>query len=106
MFTTPPIEGKNMIRGYGMESYTAESVEIFFPLTPRLCLLLFDKTNSEYKNFGLIKQVNQGELDWINTQVIAMAHRTVFTKSNDFKFVRDCVKKHPELKDSDRKRLH
>ena len=102
----PLIEGKNLIRGYGMESYTAESVEIYFPLTPRLCLLLFDKTNSEYKNCGLIRQVNQGELDWINTQVIAMAHRTVFTKSNDFKFVRDCVKKHPELKNPNRRRWH
>ena len=78
-----------------MESYTAESVEIFFPLTPRLCLLLFNKVNSEYKNCGLIRQVNQGELEWINTQVIAMAHRTVFTRSNDFKFVRECVKEHP-----------
>ncbi|HEC41064.1 MAG TPA: DUF4238 domain-containing protein, partial [bacterium] len=102
----PPIEDKNVIRGYGMSSYTAESVEIFFPLTPRLCLLLFDKVNSDYKNIGLIRQVNQGELDWINTQVIAMAHRTIFTKKNDFQFVRDCVKKHPELKDPNRMRLN
>ncbi|KKM82752.1 hypothetical protein LCGC14_1316380 [marine sediment metagenome] len=101
----PPLGSKIIIRGYGLDSYTAESVEIFFPLTPRLCLVLFDKKYSEYKNWGLIRQVNQGELDWINTQVIAMAHRTVFTKNNDFQFVRECIKKHPKLKDPNRMRL-
>ncbi len=39
----PLVEDRNVIRGYGANSYTAEGVEIFFPLTPRLCLLLFDK---------------------------------------------------------------
>ena len=101
----PQPGSKNMIRGYGMDSYTAESVEIFFPLTPRLCLVLFDKYYSDYKNWGLIRQVNQGELDWINTQVIAMAHRTVFTKNNNFQFVRECIKKHPKLKNPNRMRL-
>ncbi len=87
----PPIKGKNLIRGYSMESYTAKGVEIFFPLTPRLCLVLFDKEISDYKKFKLTRWVLQDELDWINTQIIAMAHRTVFTKNNDFQFVRECV---------------
>ena len=101
----PPIKENEMIRGFGMASYTAKGVEIYFPLTPRLCLLLFDKEMSDYRNFGLSKYVNQDELDWINTQIIAMAHRTVFTKSNDFQFVRECIKKFPELKDPNRGRL-
>jgi len=100
-----PIKANEMIRGFGMESYSAEGVEIFFPLTPRLCLLLYDKEKSEYKNCGLERLVNQGELDWINTQVIAMAHRTVFTKNNDFQFIRKCIKEYPELKDTNRSRL-
>lgn len=102
----PPIEGEKMIRGYGSKSYTTSGVEIYFPLTPRLCLVIFDKENSYYKNSALKRRVIQKELDWINTQIIAMAHRTVFTKSNDFQFVRECIIKYPELKDLDRKRIY
>ncbi len=102
----PPIKGEKMIRGYGSKVYTTNGVEIYFPLTPRLCLVIYDKKNSYYKNSALKRRVIQKELDWINTQIIAMAHRTVFTKNNDFQFVRECLIKYPELKDSDRKRLY
>ena len=101
----PKITDKVLIKGYGMESYIAEGVEIFFPLTPRLCLVLFDKEISDYGKFGLMRLVIQDELDWINTQIVAMAHRTVFTKNNDFQFVRECIKKFFELKDPNRMRL-
>jgi hypothetical protein len=101
----PKTTDKLVIRGFGMESYTAEGVEIYFPLTPRLCLVLFDKEASDYRIFGFAKRVVQDELDWINTQNIAMAHRTVFTRKNDFQFVRECVEKYPELKDPNRIRL-
>jgi len=67
---------------------------------------LFDGRVSKYKNFRLTKEVIQEELDWINTQIIAMAHRTVFTKSNDFQFVRKRIKEYPEIKDPNRMRLY
>ncbi len=101
----PPIKANETIRGFGMASYTAKGVEIYFPLTPQLCLILFDKDISDYGNFGLSKYIIQGELDWINTQIVAMAHRMVFAKRNDFQFVRECIKKFPELKDPNRTRL-
>jgi hypothetical protein len=93
------------IKGFGAESYTCKGVEIFFPLTPRLCLVLFDKQRSNYRKSKLTKKVNQGELDWINTQTIAMAHRTVFTENNDFQFVRECLKKYHQLRDPNRNRI-
>lgn len=101
----PPENKKFIIRSFGSELYTSEGVEIYFPLTPRLCLVLFDKTVSDYRKFGLMKEVIQHELDWINTQIIAMAHRTVFAKNNDFQFVCECIQKFPELKDPNRIRL-
>ena len=100
-----PIEGKMVIRGYGGKSYTAEGVEIFLPLSPRLCLVLFDKKKSDYRHFGLSKYIIQDELDWINRQIIAISHRTVFTKNNDFQFVRECIEEYKELKDPNRMRL-
>lgn len=101
----PPIKENEMIRGFGMAAYTARGVEIYFPLTPHFCLVLFDKEVSEYKNFGLKKDVKHDELDWINTQIIAMAHRTIFSQNNDFQFVRECIEKFPELKNLNRIRL-
>ncbi len=101
----PPENKKLAIRGFGRQIYTAEGVEIFLPLTPRLCLVLYDKEKSEYRHFGMSRRVNQSELDFINTQIIAMAYRTVFTKTNDFKFARDCVKEYKDLKDPKRFRL-
>lgn len=101
----PPKNNELIIRGFGNQVYNTEGVEIYFPLTPRLCLVLYDKNKSEYKNFGMVKRVLQGELDFINRQIIAIAHRTVFTRTNDFKFVRDCVKNYKDLKDPNRFRL-
>lgn len=101
----PPIKKNETIRGFGIASYIGKGVEIYFPLTPRLCLVLFDINNSYYMNYPLKRQVIQKELDWINTQIIAMAHRTIFTKNNDFQFVRECINKFPELKDLNRLRL-
>ena len=100
----PIYEGDRLI-GYGSDSYRAEGVEIYFPLTPNLCLILFDKIRSNYKNVPSKKFVIEKELDWINTQVIANSHRTVFTRKNDFQFVKDCLKKYPELKDPNRNRI-
>ncbi|MBA7652305.1 hypothetical protein ES703_60135 [subsurface metagenome] len=106
MVWNPPPSEDGVIQGYGVQSYNADGVEIYFPLTPRLCLVLFDGKVSEYKDFRLTKEVIQEELDWINTQIIAMAHRTVFTKNNDFQFVRKRIKDVPELKDPNRNRLY
>ena len=94
------------IHGYGFKSYNADGVEIYFPLTPKLCLVLFDGNLSDYKQHGFQKEVIQKELNWINTQIIAMAHRTIFSKGNDFQFVRNKIKEFPEFKDPNRNRLY
>ncbi len=101
----PPENKELKIRGFGRQIYTAKGVEIFFPLTPRLCLVFYDKEISEYRHFGMSKRVIQRELDFINTQIIAMAHRTVFTRTNDFKFARKYVKEYKDLKDLNRFRI-
>lgn len=100
-----PIYSGDDIVGYGSASYRAEGVEIFFPLSPKLCLILFDKNKSEYRKVRPERIVKEAELNWINTQIIAMAHRTVFTRTNDFQFVKMCLDKFPELKDPDRNRI-
>ncbi len=100
-----PIYKEKNIIGYGSNSYRATGVEICFPLTPNLCLVLFDKTKSDYRNLPSKRFVIEKELDWINTQIIANSHRTVFTRTNDFQFVKRCLDKYPELRDPDRNRI-
>jgi len=100
-----PIYKGNEIIGFGSVSYRAEGVEIYFPLEPRLCLILYDKKRSEYRKVKPERLVIKGELDWLNTQIIAMAHRTVFTKTNDFQFVKNRLTEYPELKNPNRNRI-
>ncbi len=100
-----PIYSGNTIVGYGSASYRAEGVEIFFPLSPKLCLILYDPNKSEYRKVKPERLVREDELKWINTQIIAMAHRTVFARTNDFQFVKKCLDDYPELKDPNRNRI-
>lgn len=67
--------------------------------------MLYDKEISKYRYFGVSKSVIQSELDFINTQIIAMAHRTIFTRKNDFAFVRNCIEEYNDLKDLNRSRI-
>ncbi|MBA7708327.1 hypothetical protein ES703_117224 [subsurface metagenome] len=101
----PILDGKISV-SFGSDSYKAEGVEIYFPLNPQLCLVLFDKEGSDYKNFGSKRKVIEKERNWINRQIIAKAHRTVFTKNNGFQFVKDFINEFPELKDPNRDRIY
>ncbi len=91
---------------FGAFQYFSKGVEIFFPLTPKHCLILFDRAVSEYNQFNNEKTLIKGELDWINTQIIAQAYRMIFTKKNDFEFVKNVLKKYPELRDPNRNRIY
>jgi len=66
---------------------------------------IFDKKKSDYRNVPPKRNVIEKELNWINTQIIANSHRTVFTRKNDFQFVKECLKKYPELKDPNQNRI-
>ena len=101
-----PFSNEKMIKGYGIQAFKAPGVEIFFPLTPKLCLIIFDKKVSEYEDDSLERSVIRKELDWINMQIIVESYRFIFTKSNDFQFVRQVLKKYPELKNKSRNRIY
>lgn len=102
---TPIRDGFPVLR-FGAHQYSAKEVEIFFPLTPRLCLILYDWELSDYKLFKSTRFVQEDELEWINRQIIAKAYRTLFTKKNDFEFIRKILRDFPELRDLNRSRIH
>ena len=47
-----------------------------------------------WHNIGRIKgrEAVREELDWINTQIIAESYRLIFTKRNDFQFVKQVLR--------------
>jgi hypothetical protein len=100
-----PIFSGNTMVGYGSASYRAEGVKIFFPLTPKLCLILYDKKKSEYRKIKAERLVKVDELNWINTQIIAKAYRIVFARLNDYQFVKQCLADNPELRNPSRDRI-
>ena len=105
IINNPYSDGK-MIKGYGIQAFKSPGVEIFFPLTPKLCLIIYDKRVSEYKDVSFERNVKKEELDWINTQIIAESYRLIFTKGNDFQFVKQVLREYPELKNINRNRIY
>lgn len=101
-----PYSNEKIIKGYGIQAFKAPGVEIFFPLTPKLCLIIYDKRISNYKHVSSERYVKREELDWINTQIIAESYRLIFTKRNDFQFVKKVLKEYPELKNISRNRIY
>ena len=101
-----PYSDEKMISGYGIQALKSPGVEIFFPLTPKLCLIIYDKRVSEYKDVSSVRDVKREELDWINIQIIAESYRFIFTKGNDFQFVKQVLKEYPELKNINRNRIY
>ena len=106
VFIYSPYSNEKMIRGYGIQAFKAPGVEIFFPLTPKLCLIIYDKIVSKCKDVSSERYFKKEELDWINTQIIAESYRLIFTKGNDFQFVKQVLKEYPELKNIKRNRIY
>lgn len=100
-----PMVTEKMIKGYGLQAFKSPGVEIFFPLTPRLCLIIYEKNISEYNKVPSKRYVTKEELNWINTQIIAESYRHIYAKSNDFQFVKQVLQKFPELKKINRNRI-
>ncbi|MFX1365140.1 MAG: hypothetical protein ACFFCE_17935 [Promethearchaeota archaeon] len=66
---------------------------------------IIEKKNLEYNYVPSERFVKQEELDWINMQIVAESYRLIFTKRNDFQFVKQILKKFPELKNIERNRI-
>ncbi len=94
------------LQGYGQYAYSSQGVRIYFPLTPTLCLELYDGNFYPFdKKKGNKKQIKKEMVDLINTHIIIEAYRYIFSKGRDFKFVKTLLKEDPTLRDPNRNRL-
>ena len=71
-----------------------KGVEIYFPISPQLCILLVDWQ----KGFKRLK------FDQINEQIILQANQFIYSHQNHFTMVNSVLKQHPEIKDKKGKR--
>lgn len=94
------------LQGYGQYAYYSRGVRIYYPISPELCIIIYDgETYPNAKKLGTRIWIDRDELDWINTQIIAEAYRWVYSKRRDFQFIKDCLKKFPLLRDPFRNRI-
>ena len=100
----PESDGKT-IKGYGIYAFQTPKVEMYFPLSPRLCLAMVGKESVKFSS-GSDNNIEFEELEWINRQIIAEAYQFIFSKNNTFDYVKRILDLCPELKKIDRNRIY
>ncbi len=83
--------------------YLSRGIEIRYPLSPALCLVIHDKaTTQECIKLGYDglrgSKINSDENDvaWTNSILIGQSYRYLFSKKTDFSFALDFLNEHPE----------
>ncbi len=79
---------------YPERAHRQKGVEIYFPISPKLCICLYDKQDN-------IKPLI---LKRINKEIVLQANKFIFSHKKDFQFVKKILKNNPELKDRKGKR--
>ncbi len=82
---------------------------IYYPLTPKLCLMIFNKKFFKYNKISSDKEIiltNQEtkEINFINTLIIHESYRFIFSKNENFKFVINLLQENPVYYDLNRRK--
>lgn len=88
---------------YGNLGYLSSGIQIFFPLTPKLCLCFCDPVKySSLPALGETQTIeNVTHQNWLQ---LMFSTRHIFSNINDFTLAEEYLMKHPELRDPDRPR--
>ncbi|MHA1456668.1 MAG: DUF4238 domain-containing protein [Promethearchaeota archaeon] len=101
----PDSDGKT-IKGYGTYAFQTPRVEMYFPLTPNLCLIMLGKDSLNYNTKKTELYVQSDDLEWINRQIVAESYQYIFSKNNSFEYVKKVLELYPELKEVNRSRVY
>lgn len=82
---------------------TSKGVEIHFPLSPRLTILMYN--HDEYKRAQFEHEANPDDVDAINVQQVWWSQQFVFSEANDFALADRMVGERPELGNPRRRRI-
>ena len=83
-----------------MSGICSKGVEIFFPLSPDLMLLMFEKTHHNdinSKNYRIIEIDERDIIDDYNSRCVMNSSRCVFSQTDDFSVVKKMKEKKPDV---------
>ena len=92
----------------GNLGYRSEGIEIYFPLSPDICLSFVDSTHfaGSPSNIELGESDrNQDHITLINELQVKQSKRHVFSKSDDYGLVNRILDKYPRFASLDRERI-
>ncbi len=87
-----------------MAGTASKGVEIAFPLTPKMILILFERTfhkdlaNRPYEHIML----NEEDVAYYNEMQVEQSRRQIFSSGEDFAIAQSLCQQHPELRDPER----
>lgn len=87
-----------------------KSTQIFFPFSPKFCIILFDSHIYDYKlkypeKKQVLTEVDGAFIRLINDVITLEAKRIIISKSGDFKFALEFLDKNPYARHINRRRI-
>tara|TARA_B100001971_G_scaffold213155_1_gene245590 strand:+ start:181211 stop:182173 length:963 start_codon:yes stop_codon:yes gene_type:complete len=98
---------KSPVRGYGLGS---PNVEIYFPISSRIVLMLFEEglydghISKEIKE-DCIYELPEEYIRYINSMQVYQAQRQVYCEIDDFNLVDEMIKTNPEITSKDKPQI-
>lgn len=82
-------------------------IEIAFPLSPRVILILFERTYFKRINNldGRIVQLNEDNVDYYNSLQMYSSYRQIYSSDDNFELAKEICRKHPELCSENKQRI-
>lgn len=91
----------------GMQGFNSKGIEIFFPLSTTLILILKDIEMFWFQNdsHNHFVKVIADEVEFYNSLQVQQSYRYIFDKVGDFSIVNDMLKRNPALSNINQKRF-
>jgi hypothetical protein len=91
----------------GKQGFNSKGIEIFFPLSTKIILILKDPETFWYENefHNHFVKVTPDEVEFYNSLQVQQSYRYIFDKAGDFALVHNMMKRNPALSDIKHKRF-
>lgn len=90
----------------GNNGLKSKGIEIIFPITPKLALVMRDREyfSNDLRLYNRFVHVNEEYVKYCNELQVYQSYRYIFSKDNNFNIAEKLLKQHPELSNMERDR--
>jgi len=85
----------NLIPSDGI-AYDSKGIQLFYPLTPKLCLLFEDAKT--YKKYNKVELAGKEFAEFVNTRLIQNSTQWLYSKDNNFEYAEAYLREYPHFK--------